>query len=541
MLLALGIDGASWEVLAPWLDGGALPNLAALRARARWGRVRSTTPAATFPAWTSFATASEPGVHGIFDFSLREGYAMRFVSSRDRQVPSIWQRLADAGRRVCVYNLPASYPPDPLHDGIFISGFDTPIATAIDPSFVHPRALHGELTRRFGPLVISDLNEVSIGRGWHARAREVLCRDIRRRADIAVDLLGRGPWDVFFALFGESDTAGHHFWLFHDPTSPRHQPGALEGALLDVYREIDRALGRILAAAPDDATILLLSDHGMGGAGTRVVSLNRRLAEAGLLRLVPRASDGLVRGARAAALRLLPRRLQGRLLRGLGAQYATRLEAASRFAGIEWHATRAFSEELNYFPSVWINVAGREPLGTVARAEYEAVCREVIEVLEGWRDPGTGAHIVARARGRREVYGDAPCLERAPDVVVDFALEDGYSTTLVRGDGRPGPAVWRLRRDEFVGSKGRGMNGTHREHGLYAWIGRDIASGEGQDTDLPGLGRDVLRVAGVASDLPACPDPSAARSSASDLAPPRYSPEEEAVLEARLRSLGYLE
>jgi predicted AlkP superfamily phosphohydrolase/phosphomutase len=537
MLLALGIDGASWDVLGPWLASGALPNLAALRARARWGRVRSTVPAATFPAWTSFATASEPGQHGIFDFSLREGYAVRFVSARDRAVPSIWQRLATAGRRVCVYNLPASYPPDALDDGIFISGFDTPVATAIDPSFVHPRALHAELTRRFGPLVISDLNEVSIGRGWHASARDILCRDIRRRADIAVHLLQRAPWDVFFALFGESDTAGHHFWLFHDAASPRHQHGPLAGALLDVYREIDHALGRVIAAAPHDATILLLSDHGMGGAGTRVVSLNRRLAECGLLRLEPRASDALVRGARTAALHLLPRRLQGRLLRGLGARYATRLESASRFAGIDWRGTRAFSEELNYFPSVWINVAGREPLGTVDAAGYDAACDAVIAALESWRDSVTGARIVERARRRREVYGAAPQLARAPDVIVDFALEDGYSTTLVRGDGRSGPSVWRLERDEFVGSKGRGMNGTHREHGLYAWIGQDVVVGEGPDTDLPELGRALLRAAGLACDVA----DQVVASPGEALAPPRYTAAEEAVLEARLKSLGYLE
>lgn len=538
MLLLLGIDGASWDVLAPWLDAGELPHLAALRARARWGRVRSTVPPATFPAWTSFATASEPGEHGIFDFSLREGYAVRFVSSRDRAVPSIWRRLADAGRRVCVYNLPASYPPDELPGGIFISGFDTPVATAIDPSFVHPRRLHAELTQRFGPLVISDLNEVAIGRGWHEHAREVLCRDVARRAEIALDLLRRGPWDVFFTLFGESDTAGHHFWMFHDAASPRHRPGALAGALLDVYRAIDAAVGRIVAAAPADATVLLLSDHGMGGAGTRMVSLNRRLAECGLLRLVPRAGDAVLRGARAAALRLVPRRLQGRLLRGLGARYATRLEAASRFAGIDWRATRAFSEELNYFPAVWLNVAEREPLGTVAHDDYDAACGAVIDALESWRDPDTGAAVVARARRRRDVYGDAPELARAPDVVVDFALEDGYSTTLVRGDGRPGPSVWRLRRDEYVGAKGRGMNGTHREHGLYAWVGGDVASGEGSDTDLPALGRAVLERAGIPA-AGAAAERSAAGAEALGL--PRYTAEEESVLEARLRSLGYLE
>src|SRR5262245_43840404 len=167
MLLIVGIDGADWDLVAPWLRAGGLPALASLADAGTGGRAVSTIPAATFPAWTSFATASEPGRHGIFDFSVREGYGIRFLHAGDRAVPSIWRRLADAGLRVAVYNLPGAYPPEPLPGGIFISGFDTPVATAIDPSFVHPRALHGELSRRHGSLVISDLNEIRIDAGWH--------------------------------------------------------------------------------------------------------------------------------------------------------------------------------------------------------------------------------------------------------------------------------------------------------------------------------------------------------------------------------------
>jgi predicted AlkP superfamily phosphohydrolase/phosphomutase len=293
-LLVVGIDGADWDLVQPWIDAGELPALAALQCDGEWGRAVSTTPPATFPAWTSFATASEPAAHGVFDFTRRHGYGVRFVSARDRAVPTVWSRLADAGRRVCVYNLPAAYPPDRLREGVFISGFDTPVATAIDPSFVHPTSLHRELTRRFGPLVISDLNEVRIGPGWHARALDTLLRDIARRGEIALHLLARAPWDAFFVLFGESDTAGHHFWWLHDAASPRHRAGPLRDALLRVYRAIDACLARLVDALPAGATVLVLSDHGMGGAGTRVVSINRFLADAGLLRFHPRTRGGVL-------------------------------------------------------------------------------------------------------------------------------------------------------------------------------------------------------------------------------------------------------
>jgi predicted AlkP superfamily phosphohydrolase/phosphomutase len=536
-LVIVGVDGAAWDFVAPWIDADLLPTLASLRARSCFGRARSTTPAVTFPAWTSFATACEPQEHGIFDFSLRTGYGMRFVSAADRAAPSIWKRLADAGQRVCVYNLPASFPPEPLPGGVFISGFDTPVATAIDPSFVHPRELHAELTRRFGPLVISDLNEARIDAGWHARALSVLTRDVKRRGEIARHLLERESWDVFFVLFGESDTAAHHFWAFGDPRSPRHRPSEVADGLLRVYREIDAALGRLIHDLPDTTALLLLSDHGFGGAGTRVVSLNRFLHRAGFLAFAPDPTARLLGLARHAALRLLPRRLQGALARGAGARAAARLEEASRFGGIDWARTSAFSEDLSYFPSIWINLAGREPLGRVAPRDYDETCARITAALEAWRDPDTGARIVSRVRRRAELYGDAPLAERAPDLVLDLELEDGYTTAVARSGGHEGAAVWRIAPSEYAGAKGTGMNGTHRLHGLYAWIGAGHPVGPGPDVALAELGAGVLQLfglsAGGGTDRAAAPAPGKGS--------PVYTAAEERVLEERLRALGYLE
>lgn len=534
-VLVVGIDGTDWDLLDPWIRSGDLPAIAALRARGVHGRSVSTDPPATFPAWTSFATASEPVEHGIFDFTLRRGYSIRFVSARDRGRPSIWSRVAASGRRVAVYNLPASFPPEELPEGIFISGFDTPVATAIDPSFVRPRGLHAELTRRHGPLVISDLNEVRVGEGWHEAAMGILLRDVARRGEIALDLLRRECWDLFFVLFGESDTAGHHFWWLHDPRSPRHRPGALAGALRDVLRAIDRAIGRLLDALPGDAHVLLVSDHGMGGAGTRCVAPNRFLAERGWLRFAPSgAVDPALGALRNLALRAVPSRWQGRLARGPGAGLATRLEARSRFAGIDWPRTRAFSEELNYAPGVCLNVAGREPLGIVDPGAVEETCKALVADLLAWRDPETGEPIVARARPRRDVHGDGPFLDRAPDLVVDLALEDGYSTTVRRSQGTTGPSVWRIGADEHAGSKAAGMNGAHRSHGLYCWTAPG-PSEVGPDLRLSEIGRLVLAAFGLEI---AGPDGVGA-----DTAPDGagYDEQESEVLERRLRALGYLE
>ncbi len=43
-LLIIGLDGATWTVLEPWLKDGSLPNLAKLRTNGCWGELRSTFP-----------------------------------------------------------------------------------------------------------------------------------------------------------------------------------------------------------------------------------------------------------------------------------------------------------------------------------------------------------------------------------------------------------------------------------------------------------------------------------------------------------------
>ena len=89
--LLIGLDGAEPSLVERWMDAGRLPNLARLRAAGAYLPCASTTPPATFPAWTTCATGVNPGKHGIFDFTaMREGaYALEFVNSTARGAPAL--------------------------------------------------------------------------------------------------------------------------------------------------------------------------------------------------------------------------------------------------------------------------------------------------------------------------------------------------------------------------------------------------------------------------------------------------------------------
>jgi hypothetical protein len=277
-----------------------------------------------------------------------------------------------------------------------------------------------------------------------------------------------------------------------------------------------------------DAAVFVVSDHGAGGAARRVVHLNRRLEEAGLLAF-ERSGDRLARSVRDLALRLLPPRAREVAFRGLRGA-AERVESAARFGGIGWARTVAFSEEANTQPGVLINVAGRVEAGCVAPSDYERVRDDAISALLYWKLPG-GGPVVAHARRREEVYA-GPHVERAPDIVVELALEGGYGLSLVPTPrGADAPALRRLDDHELAGGRGRGMNGTHRAVGIWIELGTDTESFPGGEGRLVLASGPILRALGIRGGSPA---------SGSET-PRAYTAEEEAIVAERLRRLGYLD
>ncbi len=554
MIAILGLDGATWDLAEPFIEAGDMPTLAALRKRGAHGVLRSTVPPVTFPAWSSFMTGTNPGKHGIFDFTRRMPgtYEVAFVGSRDRRVPTMWKLLSDAGRRVAVIGVPTTYPPEPVN-GIMVGGFDSPVATGIDGSFVHPRTFYDEMTRAVGPYSITDFQELTIGPDWHADALPKILAAVDRKRDLACYVLRREPWDCFMLLFGEADTASHHFWMFADPRSPRFDPARAPrfgGALRDVYRRLDAALGAILAELPPDATVLVASDHGFGGAGTTVLHLNRWLAEHGWLAFrAGRRELGAkaARGVRRAALAFLPRGIQERLVRRGGRALARRLESWSRFGAIDMAQTHAFSEELNYAPSIWLNVRGRDPEGVVAPgAAYDALVEQIRQALLAWRHPANGVPIVARVHRRDEIY-DGPLVAGAPDLVLELALEDGYSFPCLPTTPAEARSIRRLAAHEHVAGKGGGMNGSHRPEGLWVLSGPTVTPTAATEAAIVDVAPSVLHLAGMPVPawmdghlLPGIAGAATVANEALELGAEAIDQDHEGELRRRLHALGYL-
>src|SRR5262250_66656 len=112
-VIVLGLDGLEPRIVESMLERGELPNFARLRQGGSYTRLRTTYPAQTPVAWSSFATGTNPGGHGIYDFIRRDPktyqpdlalsqfepprsvFALPRVISRRKGIP-IWRHLASA-------------------------------------------------------------------------------------------------------------------------------------------------------------------------------------------------------------------------------------------------------------------------------------------------------------------------------------------------------------------------------------------------------------------------------------------------------------
>jgi predicted AlkP superfamily phosphohydrolase/phosphomutase len=444
------------------------------------------------------------------------------------------------------------------------------VAFEADRSFVQPPALHAEIVARFGPQRFDDVDEFDADApGWHARLPGALCARIGRRVELARWLLEKQSWDLFAIYFGESDTASHHLWSLHDPSSPRrpaHVDAHDTAGLARVYAALDCAVGDLIASADAGTTrveVTVVSDHGSGGASDKVIYLNRVLAEAGLLQFRPQRSAALVRRAKELALTRLPPRLRELAFRSFGALLPGLVESRARFANIDMTNTLAFSDELNYFPAIHFNLRGREPKGTLEPRDIGKLRARIEAAVYALRDPWTGTPVVARVHGREELFR-GPHLSRAPDLLLDFELDAGYSYNLMPSAGGPAGsgAFRRLSSDEYLGRKGRSLPGSHRPRGIFVAAGPSIAAAGEIDAAMADVSATLLarmtvpapanlagRVLGEIMRLPEAAAETVARSTAAKgmaradagSALAAVSGANSARVEARLRRLGYIE
>lgn len=478
-VMIIGLDGVPLELVRRWAAAGFLPTLQGLMDRGTTGNLRSTIPPTSGPSWSSFATGMNPGKTGIYDFLYRrEGtYAFPPVNASMRGGTSMWRILSDAGLRVGVLNIPMSYPVEQVN-GFMVSGWMTPYAAT---DYAYPPDLGEELERAVGNYRIYPTAT------FHEQRKESFFRatydllEMRTRA--AEHLLRTKPWDVFTAVFFDTDRILHQLWHYIDPEhvwwsgGPRDAmpksgtPAEREALVQDYFHHVDASIARLLKHADDDTLVLVLSDHGMGRASSFIV-LNNWLLDSGFLRLKRTPWTWLKAMAFRQGFtlrnvhRVLDRFGMARTAEYVAGYFIDHLlkMAFLSFLDVDWSRSVAYSFG-RHLGSIYINLKGREPQGIVEPgAEYEAVRDEIERKALEFRDPRTGRQLIGQVIRREEVYS-GPRLEQAPDLIlrpiepadIFFGLADfGHRKTAAK--------VYRY-------------SGMHRDEGMLVMSGPSVRRG----------------------------------------------------------------
>jgi predicted AlkP superfamily phosphohydrolase/phosphomutase len=220
--------------------------------------------------------------------------------------------------------------------------------------------------------------------------RDRVIRDInemtRRRFALARHLRDTRDWGFFMLVEMGTDRLHHALWRFWDPHHPDYEPDTAYGrAFRDYYRYLDGEVGSLIEGL-DEGTAMY------GG-----IQVNEWLIKEGYLSLLERPSEPTPIGRCA----------------------------------VDWANTRVWADG-GYYSRVFLNVAGREPQGTVPPEQYEALRDELIAKLEALGNEH-GESIGTRVFRPGDLYHEVKNIP--PDLICYFGDLSWRSIGVV-GDGR---------------------------------------------------------------------------------------------------------
>ena len=564
-VLIVGIDAATMDLIRPWAQAGQLPTFQRLFHDGASGLLRSVPNRNSAAAWTSMLTGRNPGKHGLFYFwEFRPGtLEIDYVNGSRRVGPAVWNLLSQAGKHVGVMNVPMTFPAEEVN-GFMISGMDAP--GVHDPRFIYPPDLHEEIQREAGDYVIESGIARYVKSEMFEKGAQALYHTTQVHLDTARYLMTNKPWDFFMTVFRVTDPAQHRFWKYMQPDGFRVSPADIErfGQVIpNVYKQIDAAMGQLIEVAGPDTITFVVSDHGAMADTGRAMTLPRWLEAIGVMRRKQTAANSRIRRLSqlgwtgfTRAYPLLDRFISRRLKKRLSPMFRklrSRNKSYMSFSDVDWAATRAFSD--GHRSEIWVNLKGRQPFGIVAPGqEYKEVCECVTEKLYEARDADSGKPLVQRVYHSDDVY-HGPFGDRSPDLTVEwtknvvayrFNLGDGKTLALhpTRGDN-PGEQL---------------ICGEHDCMGILFMTGGPVRRGlDLKEANIMDIAPTVLYLLGepIPEDVDGGilfdvldPDyvashPSRTSCAATDgsaLSPTAgYSQEDEAIIEERLRGLGYIE
>ncbi|MGF1591262.1 MAG: alkaline phosphatase family protein [Pleurocapsa sp.] len=522
-IVAIGLDAADPQLIEKWMSQGHLPNISQISQQGIYSRLHNSVNyqngsaefSATEPLWVMMATGCLPDKTGFWDTVTYNPETYRVgcdavYGGYDYQEYQPFYALGDE-YRVAVFDVPVTRV-CPGINGVQITGWGG--HHPFYPSESQPAELLPKIIEQYGnnPVYRQD-NGIWWDKKYFNWVTKSVEQSIAARSKICCDLLGQGHWDLFLAGFGETHTLGHDLYNLsqsdHPLYSHTNQIDSLGDPMLQGYQQVDRAIGEIVAAAPENAHVLLFAVHGMGANHTDLLSMmllpevlyrinfpgKAALGYGNMNRPAPPVITNNIRGGWSAEVwrqvyesnplkkfwsTWTPKKFLHGSKHGLLSPYPL-LEQNVELGWMPavwysplWSSMKAFALPAYADGHIRINLQGRDRDGIVKPQEYDLVCREITDILYRLQDGRSGQLLVKEViRTRKSPLDKEPKLP-APDLVV---IWNTIATDLIDSPdvGRIGPITYN-------------RTGGHREHGFLIAKGPKITPEtklqEGRAVDL---------------------------------------------------------
>lgn len=161
-VVILGLDGMDPDLAGRYIEGGKLPNFKRLSETGCFKKLRTTLPAMSPVAWSSFLTGVDPSRHSIFDFLNRDLRTYRpLLSSSKIEKPAknitlgkysiplnrprikllrkgipFWKILGEHNIPASVIRVPITFPPEKF-EGTLLSGMCVPDIKGTQGTYTH--------------------------------------------------------------------------------------------------------------------------------------------------------------------------------------------------------------------------------------------------------------------------------------------------------------------------------------------------------------------------------------------------------------------
>ena len=382
---------------------------------------------------------------------------MRRISSDWVYSEPFWYDLARAGLGVTVFDVPFTFE-NRLPQAVEVNNWGS--HDLMGRFQTNPPELHGQIRRRYGRHPMGYEIPVSKDTRQLVTMQRECVVGAETKGRIARWLRDTTPWDFYLVVFGECHRGGHILW--RDDNVHAHVP---PGALLEIYRAVDAAVGTVLEGVDTETTtVVVFALHGMGANFSQehfvrraMDRINGSFGRNGTAKDDPPSRQGgLIRALRES----FPARLQHMVARAVPVQARDWVVSRETTGGLDWNRVPGFALRSDLYSFVRLNLRGRERLG-ILKAGSDAYRRYVEHIRASFfslRTVGTDKPIIRDILPAQEVFQGA-----RRDLLPDFILRwtDEHPATEVHS---PGLGLIRATPD-------KGRTGEHRPDGFALVLG----------------------------------------------------------------------